>query len=210
MLLRDQVSPKYASVRYFNDWHCRTNELFDIIVDYPDSLAALEDLKVGFSLRCRIRLQTGLRNASTRSTSDRPSSTSSKRRKPISYFSFELSLCIRSNVKRLLHPGAETKDVISQYISSIRCLRILDPPGVLLHKVADPIRRHLRDRSDTIKCIVATLVEEEDLQDENEASGGLISQSNDEAVENFLDPRWDPEPVDAAPGKGSVINRSGS
>jgi hypothetical protein len=25
----------------------RTDELFDIIVDYPDSLAALEDLKVG-------------------------------------------------------------------------------------------------------------------------------------------------------------------
>ena len=26
--------------------YCRTNELFDIIVDYPDSMAALEDLKV--------------------------------------------------------------------------------------------------------------------------------------------------------------------
>ena len=26
----------------------RTDELFDIIVDYPDSLAALEDLKVSF------------------------------------------------------------------------------------------------------------------------------------------------------------------
>jgi len=107
-----------------------------------------------------------------------------------------------SNVKRLLHPGAETKDVITQYISTIRCLRILDPAGVLLHKVAEPIRRHLRDRVDTIRCIVSTLVEGEELQDENEASG-LISQSNDDTVENFLDPRWEPEPVDAAPGEDS-------
>ena len=106
-----------------------------------------------------------------------------------------------SNLKRLLHPGAETKDVITQYISTIRCLRILDPPGVLLHKVAEPIRRHLRDRNDTIKCIVATLVEGEELQDENEPGGaGPIRQGNDEGVEDFLDPKWEPEPVDAAPG----------
>jgi anaphase-promoting complex subunit 2 len=103
-----------------------------------------------------------------------------------------------SNVKRLLHPGAETKDVLTQYISTIRSLRILDPPGVLLHKVAEPIRKHLRTRPDTIKCIVAALVEGEELQDENE-SAGLISQSNDETVEDFLDPKWEPEPFDAAP-----------
>lgn len=90
--------------------------------------------------------------------------------------------------------------MISQYISTIRCLRILDPPGVLLHKVAEPIRRHLKGRSDTVKCVVATLVEGDELQDENEA-GGLIQTSNDETVEDFSDPKWDPEPVDAAPRK---------
>lgn len=103
------------------------------------------------------------------------------------------------NRKRLLHPGAETKDVITQYISTIRSLRILDPPGVLLHKIAEPIRKHLRERPDTIKCIVGLLVEGEDLNDENEA-GGLISEQL-EGVERFGDPRWDPEPVDAAPGE---------
>lgn len=102
-------------------------------------------------------------------------------------------------MKRLLHPGAETKDVITQYISTIRCLRILDPVGVLLHKVAEPIRRHLRERPDTIRCIVATLVEGEDLQDENESAEPLAS-TNDDAVENFWDPKWEPEPIDAAPG----------
>ena len=108
-----------------------------------------------------------------------------------------------SNVKRLLHPGAETKDVLTQYISTIRCLRILDPLGVLLHKIAKPIRRHLRDRPDTIKCIVATLVEGEELQDENElnAGTGIIGQEGDEEAEDFANPRWEPEPVDAAPGE---------
>lgn len=46
--------------------------------------------------------------------------------------------------RRLLHPGADTKDIIIQYISTIRCLRILDPQGVLLSRVAEPIRVYLR------------------------------------------------------------------
>jgi anaphase-promoting complex subunit 2 len=49
-----------------------------------------------------------------------------------------------SNNKRLLHPGADTKDILSHYVSTIKCLRIVDPPGVLLFKVADPTRRYLR------------------------------------------------------------------
>ena len=104
-----------------------------------------------------------------------------------------------------MHPGAETKDVITQYISTIRCLRILDPLGVLLHKVAEPIRRHLRDRPDTIPQIVAALVEGEELQDENDpASVEPLAFTNDNTVEKFWDPKWEPEPVDAAPGKLSA------
>lgn len=101
-----------------------------------------------------------------------------------------------------MHPGAETKDVITQYISTIRCLRILDPLGVLLHKVAEPIRRHLRDRADTIPQIVAALVDGEELQDENDpASVEPLAFTNDNTVETFWDPKWEPEPVDAAPGE---------
>ncbi|KAK4687974.1 anaphase-promoting complex subunit 2, partial [Tremellales sp. Uapishka_1] len=173
------LKPMYSRFDYYLCkcfFDIRSDELFGIIVDYPDSLAALEDLK-----ECLYKV-------------DQRSVLVDKLK--------------ASNVKRLLHPGAETKDVITQYISTIRCLRILDPPGVLLHKVADPIRKHLRDRHDTIRCIVSALVEGEDLQDENEPAG-IISQSNDETVENFLDPKWEPEPIDAAPefrsGKASDI-----
>lgn len=55
-----------------------------------------------------------------------------------------LEINFHRNRKRLLHPGADTKDILTQYVSMIRCLRIIDPPGVLLHKVADPVRRYLR------------------------------------------------------------------
>ena len=49
-----------------------------------------------------------------------------------------------SNRKRLLHPGADTKVILDQYKNTMNCLRFLDPPGVLLYKVADPIRKYLR------------------------------------------------------------------
>lgn len=98
--------------------------------------------------------------------------------------------------------------MITQYISTIRCLRILDPLGVLLHKVAEPIRRHLRERPDTIPQIVAALVEGEELQDENDpASVEPLAFTNDNEVEKFWDPKWEPEPVDAAPGEPTMCER---
>jgi hypothetical protein len=62
---------------------------------------------------------------------------------PFSFFNFSAHPD-HSNERRLLHPGADTKVILTQYVSLIRCLRIIDPPGVLLFKVADPIRRYLR------------------------------------------------------------------
>ncbi|KAF8758283.1 Peptide transporter MTD1 [Rhizoctonia solani] len=110
--------------------YAKTSQIFDIIVDYPDSRIALTDL----------------RNA----------------------WNEQMGAGILNN-KRLLHPGADTKDILTQYVSTIRCLRILDPPGVLLFKVADPIRRYLRERPDTIRCIVSNLVGDgSDLLEENE------------------------------------------
>ena len=53
-------------------------------------------------------------------------------------------------------------------------------------------------RQDTTKCIVTTLVEGEDLADENDGGGGLIKDNRDDEVEDFSDPKWEPEPIDAA------------
>ena len=123
------------------------------------------------------------------------------------------------NRKRLLHPGADTKLILSQYVATIKCLRIIDPPGVLLFKVADPIRRYLRfvntssivfsliiffpfrERPDTIRSIVANLVGDDDsgdsLVDENEP----IQPLQQLEVEDYTDPNWEPEPIDAGPGE---------
>ncbi|TFK52323.1 ubiquitin-protein ligase [Heliocybe sulcata] len=145
----------------------RTSEIFDMIVDFPDSKPALEDLK-----ECLHRV-------------DQRSNLVSTLRK--------------ANKKRLLHPGADTKDILTQYVSIIKCLRVVDPPGVLLYKVADPIRRYLRDRPDTIRCIVADLVGDGEngtsLVDDNDPLVPLVSRD----VEDYTDVTWEPEPLDAGP-----------
>ncbi|KAJ7075818.1 hypothetical protein B0H15DRAFT_1007314 [Mycena belliarum] len=145
----------------------RTSEIFDIIIDFPDSMGALYDLK-----ECLQRV-------------DQRSSLVQALRK--------------ANRKRLLHPGADTKLILSQYVATIKCLRIIDPPGVLLFKVADPIRRYLRERPDTIRSIVANLVGDDDsgdsLVDENEP----IQPLQQLETEDYNDPNWDPEPIDAGP-----------
>ncbi|KIJ92859.1 hypothetical protein K443DRAFT_112930 [Laccaria amethystina LaAM-08-1] len=148
----------------------RTREIFDIIIDFPDSMGALNDLKDCLQrVDQRTALVTALRKA---------------------------------NRKRLLHPGADTKLILSQYVATIKCLRIVDPPGVLLFKVADPIRRYLRDRPDTIRCIVANLVGDNSdggdaLVDENEPIVPL--QQVMDSMDDYGDPNWEPEPVDAGP-----------
>ncbi|KAI0822342.1 ubiquitin-protein ligase [Trametes gibbosa] len=168
----------------------RIQEIFDIIVDYPDSQSALQDLKVVSSWhgledhdvminRVCGRLQECLQRVDQRS---------------------QLVITLRkANKKRLLHPGADTKDILTQYVSIIRCLRIIDPPGVLLYKVADPIRKYLRERPDTIRCIVASLVGDgesgDSLVDENEPIQPLQQMQADD----FTDPNWEPEPIDAGP-----------
>ncbi|THH16538.1 hypothetical protein EW146_g4118 [Bondarzewia mesenterica] len=145
----------------------RTKEIFDIIVDYPESTPALQDLK---ECLARVDQRSGL-----------------------------VQSLRRANKKRLLHPGADTKDILTQYVSIIRCLRIVDPPGVLLFKVADPIRRYLRERPDTIRCIVASLVGDGESGDSLVDDSDPIQPLQSAQVDDYLDPNWEPEPTDAGP-----------
>ena len=41
-------------------------------------------------------------------------------------------------------PGVNTADILTAYISGIRALRVLDPTGVLLELVCEPVRTYLR------------------------------------------------------------------
>jgi anaphase-promoting complex subunit 2 len=48
---------------------------------------------------------------------------------------------------------------LHQYVSTIKALRTVDPAGVFLEAVGEPIRDYLRGRKDTIKCIVTMLTD---------------------------------------------------
>lgn len=164
------------------EWHIasgmfklRLSELFDIIVDFPDSTPAIQDLT-----QCLAKTEQKGQLVQS------------------------LTRQIR---KRLLHPGADTRDILTTYINLIRVMRMLEPPGVLLAKVAQPIRAYLRSRQDTIRCIVQGMVEEDgDLM--NELRGGSESENDEvkeikekaeEDVEDYTDEgyTWVPAPVDA-------------
>ena len=130
--------------------------------------------------------------------------------------------------QRLLHPGASTTEILQIYISLIRCFAQLDPKGVLLDRVARPIRRYLKDRDDTVKVIVAGLLADGEGGDgDGEAATSnsdvlaelavelgraseLASQeAEDDGDLEWDDMRWVPDPVDAGPGEDAGAVHAG-
>ncbi|KAJ1674317.1 Anaphase-promoting complex subunit 2 [Spiromyces aspiralis] len=144
----------------------RISELFSIIVEYPDSQPAVEDLRFGLEHQ-------------------------NKRK--------QLATSLRAAIQaRLLHPGACTNDILTHYIATIRCLRVLDPSHIALNIVVPPIRDYLRQREDTVRCIVAAMVSDESDLFEDLVSGGMLTlDDSEDEDEDFDDPEWRPLPVDA-------------
>ncbi|XP_047135714.1 anaphase-promoting complex subunit 2 isoform X1 [Hydra vulgaris] len=143
----------------------RISELFEIIVEYPDSLPAINDLK-----NCIYITQTR------------------------QYLTESLKKAFEN---RLLHPAVNTDDILTQYVSTIRTLRELDPAGVILENVCAPLREYLRNREDTIKCIITCITDEEsgpDLVEELISSdvGGEYNSDHESDGED-----WVPDPIDA-------------
>ncbi|KAH9529840.1 Anaphase-promoting complex subunit 2 [Dermatophagoides farinae] len=58
---------------------------------------------------------------------------------------------------RLLHAGVATSSIIEAYLTTIKALRLLDPQGIILQIVCDPIRNYLKTREDTVRCIINIL-----------------------------------------------------
>lgn len=160
----------------------RTSELFDVVVEWPASSGAIEDL---------------------RHFTTHPASRA-----------FVTQSFIAILNQRLLHPGASTVEILQVYISIIRAFHLLDPKGVLLDRIARPIRRYLRERDDTVKVIVSGLLAEAPVADGSSlpSSGDtllelatelakahqLSLQSNKHELD-WDDMNWMPDPVDAAP-----------
>ena len=118
--------------------------------------------------------------------------------------------------RRLLQPAVPTLDILNVYIYSIRLFNELDPKGVLLDRVSKPLRRYLKERSDTARIIITSfLTDVEDVEISKVHSLGEISKEialemSQPALPNlhefdhdldWADMNWSPEPVDAEPGK---------
>ena len=101
----------------------------------------------------------------------------------------------------------------------IRAFALLDPTGVLLDKVARPVRRYLKERDDTINIVVAGLLADPheaggdaevddahgvlaELAAELNNSAGYVGQGGDDDGDmNWDDMGWQPDPIDAGPGR---------
>jgi anaphase-promoting complex subunit 2 len=146
----------------------RISEMFDIIVEFPDSKPAISDLKECIE-------QTGQRQQLICSLKE----------------SFDL---------RLLHAGANTPDIITQYVSAIKVLRLLDRSGAVLEQSCQPVRQYLKQREDTVRCIVSNLTDNSNHDLSNELLHSCpmpIEESDDSDYDDAEN--WVPDPVDADP-----------
>lgn len=157
----------------------RIDQLFNIIIEYPDSDPAIEDLR-------HCLQKTDLRG----------------------YLTQKLQRALET---RLLHPGVNTPDILTAYIQAIKALRHLDPTGVLLETVTQPVRHYLRCRDDTVRCVVSSLTDEgpSDLADELAKGEALqIDENTSPGNEGDNWESWNPDPVDADPSKTSKSRRT--
>lgn len=126
---------------------------------------------------------------------------------------------------RLLHPGARTQDILRMYVSMVYALRLVDPGGIILSRVAAPIRSYLRGRTDTVPAIVAGLLGDNtdfaelrtELQRGIEVNSAVATASDmsmlrtdgsigDLSIEDDIpshtapsEQAWEPRPIDAGP-----------
>ncbi|KAJ7953843.1 Anaphase promoting complex subunit 2 [Quillaja saponaria] len=187
-LVRWKLRLEYFAYETLQD--LRIAKLFEIIVDYPDSSPAIEDLRLCLEY-------TGQHS------------------KLVESFISALRY-------RLLTAGASTNDILHQYVSTIKALRMIDPAGVFLEAVGEPIRDYLRGRKDTIKCIVTmltdgtggnssisgnpgdSLLEELNRDEEIQEDVGLDDDFNTDDRQAWINAtRWQPDPVEADPLKGN-------
>ncbi|KAK7008348.1 Anaphase-promoting complex subunit 2 [Halocaridina rubra] len=167
-MVSDNLTHTYMTALYHTYTTTRIDQLFNIVIEYPESQPALDDIR-----ECLDR--THLRDRLVES--------------------------LRSAIQtRLLHPGVNTTDVLDAYISAIKALRVLDPKGVLLELVSEPVRQYLRGREDTVRYIVSSLTDESssELSEELLVAAPLVlddSHSDDDNMDNWE--TWTPDPVHA-------------
>ncbi|KAF7198086.1 Anaphase-promoting complex subunit 2 [Pseudocercospora fuligena] len=158
----------------------RSHSLFDYVSMYPSSGGALQDIKDYLS-----------------------ANGSAEKAHLCSSFTEQMQ-------RRLFHAGASTKEILGMYINVINTFRLLDSRGVLLEKVAIPVRSYLRSREDTVSTIAVSFLANSDQQEDSndsekvcwdisEAVATSAIDAQDDRMVNWNDMEWVPDPIDAGP-----------
>lgn len=145
--------------------HIIIDQFFTVIVDFPDSKAAVDDLKACLDkIDLRVFLIKSIKDVLE---------------------------------KRLLHPGVNTKDILTGYVAAIKTIRHLDNSGVLLETISEPVKQYMRSRPDTVRCVVSSLTEDSPTYLAEELAQTKIFAEN--AANNVDDwDTWLPDPIDAS------------
>ena len=64
---------------------------------------------------------------------------------------------------RIVHCSKSTDGILLVYINLTKVMKILFPTMEVLESISDPIKKELRKRSDTFKCIIKTIAEDGEL-----------------------------------------------
>lgn len=118
---------------------------------------------------------------------------------------------LKSSIElRLLHPGVGTSEIIDAYITSIKALRLLDPQGIILQIVCDPVRNYLKSREDTVRCIITSLTNE-NLNEYNISEPAMeipVPKERKDDDELVLDSwkTWHPQPIGVSKLNKSLIS----
>lgn len=197
----------------------RIKEIFDLVVDYPNSYVALSELHqcLLFKLNSH-NIGTNISNLSTVINSNINTSEIDSANSLISISNLS-SILINNSAssqayqraklvdtfiqlchEELLHSGANTVDVITCYTSTIKSFLIIDPKGVLLDRVVRPIRRYLKTREDIIIKLVHGLLDQSENNDLLELAQELRKGKKKITIaDDFMDLTWVPDPIDALP-----------
>ena len=141
----------------------RSSQLFNLIRDYPSSLSALEELRTVLQLTCQ--------------------------------YDFVIE-SIKAQLKdRLLIPGAHTEDILQMYLRTNKVVSLLfkNSPkkrSEVFQRVTGSVIAHLHKRKDSVKCIVSTMLEK-DNEDEEMDYFDIADHCETDEFD------WVPLPVDA-------------
>jgi len=109
---------------------------------------------------------------------------------------------LKDTFRKRLHPGAQTNQILQVYMNTIKVLRIIDPTDCLLDHVSHDVKSYLRERGDTVRCIISSLTDEaalggelyEELQRQDDVRPLEEAHYDSDEEEEMPGMDWNPTP----------------